>query len=101
MTDENLNDVEMFSKVMVSPTLSLPELLSTVSWAKHAAGSRFQRQNLFVLRQNIVFNQSEPQLYLFMVKTRLKNCFFGTEMGVFGKQSRMNNNLERGRLWRA
>ena len=75
MTDENLNDVEMFSKVMVSPVLTPPELLGTISWAKRAAGSRSHRQNLFALSQNLVFNESEIQLYLFMVQTRLKECF--------------------------
>lgn len=45
VTDENLNDVEMFSKVMVSPVLTPPELLGTVSWTKCAAWSRSHRQN--------------------------------------------------------
>lgn len=75
VTDENLNDAEMFSKVMVSPVLTPAELLDTISWTKHAAGSRSHRQNLFALSQNLVFNKSEVQLYLFMVKTRLKKCF--------------------------
>lgn len=75
VTDENLNDVEMFSKVMVSPVLTPAELLDTISWTKRAAGSRSHRQNLFALSQNLVFNKSEVQLYLFMVKTRLKKCF--------------------------
>lgn len=75
MTDENLNDVEMFSKVMVSPVLTPPELLGTILWAKCAAWSRSRRQNLFALSQNLVFNESETQLCLFMIKTKLKECF--------------------------
>lgn len=74
MTDENLNDVEMFSKVMVSPVLT-PELLGTISWAKHDAGSRSHRHNLFALNQNLVFNEFETQLYLFVVKISLEECF--------------------------
>lgn len=75
MTDENLNDIEMFNKVMVSPVLTPPELLGTILGAKRAAGSRSHRQNLFAQSQNLVFNESETQLYLFIVKTRLKECF--------------------------
>lgn len=38
VNDENLNDGEMFTKVMVSSVLILLSFLGTVSWAKCAAG---------------------------------------------------------------
>lgn len=45
VSDENLNDGEMFTKVMVSSVRILLSSLGTVSWAERAAGSGHHRQN--------------------------------------------------------